>query len=129
MPDVRPHYVPYWEWEDHAAGMYGPPEDLTGEATRARELLANPKRLENAMLAAVDAWPRAALHQLSNTAQNRRSWLGWAACRHAVGATSLATRAAWPQLTDEGRTDANAAADRVIQQWEEDHADAQTLFR
>lgn len=128
MPDVRQVYVPYWEWEDHADGMYGPPADLTGEATRARQLLADPALLQNAMQAAVDAWPRAALHQLSNTEQNRRAWLGWAACRHAAGATSLATRAAWPQLTDEERSAANAAATRVIQQWEEDNADAQTLF-
>jgi len=122
-------YRPYWQWEDWNAGLYKAPWDLTAEVIAARELLSSPQRLENAMRAVVDAWPLAAEHQLSNMEQNRRAWLGWAACKHAAGATAVATRAAWPQLTDDERDIANACAFRVIRDWEEDNGDSQgSLF-
>lgn len=70
------------------------------------------------MRAVIAAWPLSAQHQLSNRRQNRRSWLGQAACRFAVDATALATRTAWGLLTDPQRADANGAADLVIGEWE-----------
>jgi hypothetical protein len=120
MPDQV--YRPYWEWEDHRAGMYRIPANRHAEILAARKLLSSPPRLENAMRAVVDAWPAAAAHQLTNMQQNRRSWLGQAACTFTVKATSTATRAAWAQLTDDERTAANRCASRVIRDWEEDHA-------
>lgn len=109
--------LPYWRWEDYLAGLYGKP---TGpdETVRARNLLACPRRLLPAMRAAVRAWPNAAMHQLSNMEQNRRAWLGWAACWMRANASALATRSAWPQLTDDERAAANACADTVIADWE-----------
>jgi hypothetical protein len=108
--------------------MYRMPWDISGETASARGLLAAPARLEHAMRAVIDAWPRSAAHHLSNMEENRRAWLGQAACRHSVNATAYATRAAWPQLTDEQRAAANGVAERVIRVWEEDNADEPTLF-
>jgi hypothetical protein len=121
-------YRPYWEWEDYDAGMYANPRNVLEEAARARDLLADPARLEPAMQAVTDTWPNSTEHQLTNPDQNRRAWLGQAACRLAADATALATRAAWPQLTDDQRAAANACADRVIREWAEDHTDALALF-
>lgn len=119
---------PWWTWEDHKDGMYTLTAGWQEKILVARELLANPARLESAMGAVVDAWPVAAEHQLTNTEQNRRAWLGQAACRLLVRAPALATRAAWPQLTEEQRTAANACASRVIREWEVDHAGGQLSF-
>lgn len=125
MPDVKRVSLPYWMWEDHKAGLYrtlaGP-----GEDERARELLADSARLLDAMRQAVQTWPLAAQHQLSNTEQNRRAWLGWAACMVAVGACARATRYAWPRLTEDERVSANHAADVVIAEWERANADPDT---
>lgn len=128
MADVQRVYRPYWEWEDHEDGMYGTPFNWMSEIQAARELLVDSARLEPAMQFVVDAWPNSAEHQLSNMEQNRRAWVGQAACRFAVRAAALATRAAWAQLTDSERNAANACAERVIHEWEEDHAMTQTLF-
>lgn len=121
-------YHPHWVWEDHNAGMYGNPRNVLEEMASARDLLADPARLEPAMQAVVDAWPRSAEHQLTNQEQNRRAWLGQAACRLAMNAAALATRAAWPQLTEQQRVDANACADRVICKWEDLHTDTPSIF-
>lgn len=128
MPKVQPIRHPWDRWEDHVAGIYASPKDLTAETAAAHDLLADPERLEPAMKAAIAAWPQAAEHQLTNMEQNRRAWVGWAACRHAVGATALATRAAWPTLTEAQRDAANGCADRAIHEWEETHTDEPTLF-
>lgn len=121
-------YRPYWEWEDHRAGLYGTPSDVDAETRAARELLADPGRLEPAMRAVVTTWAQSAEHQLSNLEQNRRAWVGQAACRYAVNATSFATRTAWGQLTDAQRVVANACADRVIHDWELIHPGELTLW-
>jgi hypothetical protein len=119
---------PWWVWEDHKDGMYTLAAGWQAKIPEARELLADPGRLEPAMQAVIDAWPISAEHQLTNTEQNRRAWLGQAACRLSIRAPALATRAAWPQLTDDQRAAANACAARVIREWETDHAGGQSAL-
>lgn len=121
-------YRPYWEWEDHEDGMYGIPFDLGGELEAARGLLAAPTRLETAMQIVVDAWPNSAEHHLTNLEENRRAWLGQAACRLSARATALATRAAWGQLTEPEQRRANHCADRVINEWSADRSNVGRLF-
>lgn len=118
-----PH--PWWTWEDHKDGMYTLMPGWQEKIPDARELLADPGRLEPAMATVVDAWPIATEHHLTNLEENRRSWLGQAACRLEVQAPALATRAAWPQLTEAQRQAANACAERVIREWETDHMGGQ----
>lgn len=121
-------YHPYWAWEDYTNGFYANPRNLLEELAASRDLLADPVRLESAMRDVTVAWSQSAEHQLSNREQNRRAWLGQAACKHAAGSSSLATRAAWPTLTDQAREAANASADRVIRWWEERNTTAVPLF-
>ena len=118
---------PYGKWEDFHAGMY----DLTrclGDSDLAGELLRNPDGLGEAMRDVLDVWPFSAEHHLSNVEENRRAWLGQAACCYALDVTSLATREAWGLLTDEQRDRANAVADTVILAWEAVRFGAEALF-
>ena len=127
-PFVKRVSHPYTAWEDWKAGMYATPADMAAEVAAARELLANPPGLGEAMRDACAAWPIAAEHNLTNEEQNRRSWLGHAACHYSAGAVRLATCAAWGVLTDDQRDDANAAADSVMEGWEAARLGAETLF-
>lgn len=115
---------PYWDWEDYHAGLYG----LTwrGESADAESLLRLASDLERFMRQAIEQWPKAAEHHLSNDETNRRAWLGWAACGVARQVPAHFTRAAWWRLTEAERTAANSAADRVIRDWDAGYA--QTLF-
>lgn len=125
MADIPWIAHPWWAWEDHKDGMYSAPFGWQQKIPAARELLTSPRRLEDAMCAAVDVWPVSAEHQLTNTDQNRRAWLGQAACRLAMHAPAIATRAAWAQLTGAQCGTANACAERVIREWQQDYAGGQ----
>jgi len=105
--------------------MYTLSGDWQESIPAARRLLADPLRLEPAMQAVLDSWPISVEHQLTNMEQNRRAWLGQAACRLLVRAPAVATRAAWAQLTDNQRAAANACAARIIREWETDHTGGQ----
>ena len=121
-------YHHYKVWEDFRAGMYVPSSDPEKDAERARELLANPEALREAMSDVIAAWPKASEQFLTHAESNRRSWLGQAACCHALGVPAVATRAAWWRLTEDQRDMANAAADDVLHKWDEEMDNAQTLF-
>ena len=119
---------PWWTWEDHKDGMYSTAVDWQSKIPLARELLAAPERLEPAMAAVVDAWPISTEHHLTNPSENRKAWLGQAACRLDAGVPAMATRSAWPQLTDAERATANACASRVIREWEIDRGGGQLFL-
>lgn len=120
-------YHPHFVWEDLKAGMYAPMRGAA-EIEGGRELLANPEGLLEAMRDAIAGWPLAAEHFLTDAGSNRRAWVGQAACCHALGATAQATKAAWWQLAEDQRDEANAAADIAINEWEESRGGTQTLF-
>jgi hypothetical protein len=128
MPEIQRTALPYWQWEDHAAGMYG----LTytpRQVVEAQALLTDPERLRLAMKYAVEHWPNAALHQMSNAEQNRRAWLGWAACMVNNLVPACATKVAWSNLSDAQRRAANGSAELVIFEWEREHADVPVEFQ
>lgn len=128
MPKVQRVALPYSQWEDYKAGMYS----LTHTPQQvydAQALLADPERLRLAMKYAVDQWPSATLHQMSNPDQNRRAWLGWAACMVNNLAPANATKVAWSNLSDAQRRAANHSAELVIFDWEREHADEPAEFQ
>lgn len=106
---------PYHEWEDYQAGMYGLTWD--GSADDAVGLLRDRTRLKAAMVAAVEEWPKAAAHHLTDDGMNQRAWLGWAAAGFAYSVPAHVTRAAWWLLTDTQREIANQMADEVIAEY------------
>jgi hypothetical protein len=76
------------------------------------------KRYGAAMLRVLDELPIATAHNLTDTNQNRKAWLGHAACYLAFECPEDVTREAWGQLTERQRTEANAMADIGIAKWE-----------
>lgn len=121
-----PH--PYHEWEDYRAGMYGtsPTPDL--HTNLARDLLADPPTLGAAMRSATTRWPVAAEHRLTAVDENRRAWLGAAACWMVGNCPEHATRAGWWQLTNRQQVAANGQADDVIAEWEAHRTGVTPLF-
>lgn len=71
----------------------------------------------DAMLRVVAEWPVSCEQNLTDTGQNRRAWVGHAACCLATGAPEYLTREAWGHLTQEQRDKANARADQAIRRW------------
>lgn len=65
-----------------------------------------------------DDWTFSCEHNLSNITQNRRAWLGHAACAYAFNCPEDIVREAWWHLTDEQRMLANNQADLNIKLWE-----------
>lgn len=109
---MKPQKYPYWEWEDYHAGLYR--LGWVGTQSDAARLLANASTLERAMVLAVETWPKASAHHLTDDAVNGRAWLGWAACGIWHQVPAHLTRAAWWTISESERDAANAAADRVI---------------
>jgi hypothetical protein len=126
---VRRAYHPYTRWEDHRAGMYQPTAgDVRTPAALSEDLLSDPDRFEWAARAMVAAWPIAAEHNLTNTEQNRRAWVGQAACCYRHGAHQDATKLAWWRLSTATQEAANAVAERVVFDWEQARMSMPSLF-
>ncbi len=108
------------KWEDHKAGMYAITcDNQSGAIQRAKQLLSNPYMLETYMRAAATFWTFSAEHNLSCISRNRQAWLGQAACCYFAGCPEYTTKMAWRLLTDKQRDEANAVADKIIEEWEE----------
>jgi len=77
-------------------------------------------------------WPISFEVNLSNLGQNRKAWLGAAACCFKFGVTEINTRLAWNTLTPQVQEQANRTAERVIFEFENSTKNpvyyAQTLF-
>jgi len=106
---------PYHEWEDYQAGLYG--LHWQGTVEDAVMLLCDRLTLKLAMRAAVEMWPKAAAHHLTDGGMNQRAWLGWAATGLQSQVPAHLTRAAWWMLTDTQRECANQIADEVIAEY------------
>ena len=123
----RRHY-PYTEWEDYRAGMYRPSERVAEHVALSADLLRDLPALREAMYDAVESWPTSASQNLTDSASNRRSWLGQAACCITHGSPEWTTCQAWWMLTDDEREAANAVASEVIAGWEAGVSRAQTTL-
>lgn len=107
-------------WEDYRHGMFR--EVIRkGDAEiqqAAQTLLSSTDKLREAMIRVINEWPIASEENLSNVDQNRRAWLGWAACSLGCDAPDILTRRAWGCLLLAQQNAANAVADEVIAIWE-----------
>lgn len=70
------------------------------------------------MLQVADKWKYSCEHNLSNKTQNRKAWIGHAACALALGCPEDITREAWSYLTEEQQQRANDEAQKAIKYWE-----------
>jgi hypothetical protein len=70
------------------------------------------------MMRVVKDWKYSCEHNLSNITQNRRAWIGHAACAYAFNCPEDIVRFAWSRLTEQQQINANAMADKAIEKWE-----------
>lgn len=118
---IKQRYVPYWEWEDYINGMWGKDERLQ----EAIEFTGDYIKYGNAMKEVVEAWPRTMLNSLTNTSINKRAFLGHCAVCYKLGICESTTRAAWKELTDQQRYDADKVAQETINNWLHDYRNKQ----
>ena len=64
------------------------------------------------------SWRYSCEHNLSNVTQNRKAWLGHAACALAFECPESIVRKAWSFLSEEQQALANNQADKCIKLWE-----------
>lgn len=121
-------YHPYTTWEDWKAGMWQPSADPRNDSAHAAAILGEPSVFADAARKMLADWPVSAEQNLTDMGQNRRSWIGQAACCHLAGISEGATRQAWWTLSNEERDDANAVADQAILNWELARANGNSLF-
>lgn len=111
-------YHPYWEWEEIDHNMWGSVSDRKLYLKRAIEFTGDHRKYGRFMMRVVNEWPKSCNHNLSNTTQNRKAWVGHAACALAIGCPEDIVREAWGYLTQEQQDLANNEADIAIKHWE-----------
>lgn len=115
---IKRVYYPYWQWEESSSIMWGKVKDRAAYLQLAIEFTGNHKKYGMAMMRVIDEWPISCEQNLSDTSQNRRAWIGHAACAIEINCPEDIVREAWHHLTDEQRRDANKQADIAIESWE-----------
>ena len=109
---------PYWKWEEKDFNMWGTVQDRTKYLERAIEFTGDAKRYGKYMMRVVKEWPYSCEHNLTDRSQNRRAWVGHAACALALQCPEDIVRQAWSHLTEQQQNEANAQADQAIGYWE-----------
>ena len=130
---VKQIFKPYTKWEDYLSGMYSVSRihkvERDGKVKLCVNLLSNDCEFYNACIKVIQSWTIASKVHLTNKDQNRRAWLGAAACCIHCGAQEILTREAWSLLTDLEKTKANIVADNVIESFINSlESNAQTEF-
>lgn len=113
-------YHHYSVWEDYLNGMWRKPtsSDVEKYLPIAIEFTGNHELYGSYMMKVANEWKISCEHNLTDTDQNRRAWIGHAAACMAKQIPESVTRMAWSSLTDEQRYMANMQADKAIAYWE-----------
>lgn len=84
----------------------------------AIEFTGNHELYGAAMRRVIKEWPFSCEHNLTNLEQNRKAWIGHAACALEIGLPEDIVRQAWGHLTKEQQDLANNEASEAIERWE-----------
>ena len=114
----------YQNWEDFQSGMW---RTVSGNERieflrKAIEFTGDAKLYGSFMQRVIAEWPFACEHNLTDTSQNRKAWIGHAATCLGIDCPEDVTRLAWAQLTQQQQDEANEQAQQAIEKWEEQHA-------
>lgn len=115
-------YHPYWLWEETHTNMWRQVEDRAEWLQRAIEFTGDARTYGDWMLEVVREWPYSCEHNLTNLTQNRRAWIGHAACALAFNCPEDIVREAWGHLSEMQQRLANRKADEAIEIWEANYA-------
>ena len=113
--------VPYWEWEEVSANMWGNAENKKKLLNDAIQFTGNHHLYGEWMMKVVNLWPISCRHHLSKHG-DKRSWIGHAACAMAFNCPEEIVRLAWGKLTIEQQQKANAKAQQAIDFWRKNNA-------
>jgi len=115
-------YHPYWKWEEVKYNMWGKVDNRDYFLQKAIKFTGDHKLYGDFMVQVVNRWKYSCEHNLSNVTQNRRAWIGHAACALAFRCPEDIIREAWGHLTEEQQILANNEADKAIEYWEKKYA-------
>jgi hypothetical protein len=117
---MKQFFAHYSKWEDYKSGMFN--VYFNGDYNKQIELSANllkqPSLFYDVCKQLINDWIIASKVNLSNCQQNRRAWLGAAACCYNLGSPEFITRLAWSTLSDEEKNIANNIATKIIVEFE-----------
>lgn len=109
----------YQDWEETHSNMWGSVNDRQEYLDRAIEFTGDHKVYGAWMMKVIEEWPISCEHNLTDYSQNRRAWIGHAACALAFMCPEDIVRAAWGHLTEDQQMLANDQADKAIKEWED----------
>lgn len=98
--------------------MWGSVKDRAKFLQKAIEFTGDAELYGSYMSRVADEWPYSCEHNLTDASQNRRAWIGHAACALSFGCPEDIVRQAWGYLSEEQQIAANAKADEAIRRWE-----------
>ncbi len=113
-------YHPYHCWEETEYNMWGRVEQGKRQEylDRAIQFTGEARVYGAWMLRVTEKWKYSCEHNLSDTSQNRKAWIGHAACALAFQCPEDIVREAWKHLSERQQIEANAVADLAIALWE-----------
>jgi len=117
---MRRYYARYVLWEDYQNGMYDKylEPDKLALIDKAKSLLSDSAKFHAAIIELTQKWIVSTKVNMTNKHENRRAWLGWAACCYRYKVPEILTREAWRLLTDAERNSANFVADKFIKNYD-----------
>lgn len=127
---MKQYFTHYKKWEDFQNGMYSMDcKNKRDKLYKSVDLLLSEELFYNNGILLFKKWPTASKVNITNLSQNRRAWLGAAACCFYCGSPEFITRLAWRLLEKEEQDLANLVAERLIDYYINNNIkNAQTLF-
>jgi hypothetical protein len=98
--------------------MWGTVDNREEYLQKAIDFTGNALLYGEYMIHVIKNWKYSCEHNLTDKSQNRRAWLGHAACAMAFQCPEDIVREAWSYLTEEQQRAANKQADYAIEEWE-----------
>ena len=115
---IKQKFYHFTKWEDFNNGMYdGACDRYEEKVALSMELLSDQDEFYSIAKEMVSKWTFSAEQSLTDNLINKKAWIGQASCCFNHHAPDYATKAAWWQLSEQTREEANNTAKKVIQEW------------
>ncbi len=114
----NPIWKDYIHWEDYKKGMYS--NRIDSEYVNKCKMILSSECYFAMKLVTIN-WINATMVNLTQSVWNNKAWLGQACCCLEVGATMFETCSAWNMLSRKEKRIANAIADQVIKEWQNEN--------
>lgn len=115
-------------WEEVKFNMWGKVDNREWYLKSAIAFTGNAEKYGKWMKVVADEWKYSCEHNLTDRTQNRRAWIGHAACARAFHCPEDIVREAWSHLTEQQQKEANAKADEAIRYWECQNENSEKMY-